>query len=379
MYTRILKKPLEQNKSFFLFGPRGTGKTHWLKQNVMPNGLYFDFLDTSLYLTLSAKPHKITDLIPKDFANWIILDEVQKVPLLLNEVHKLIEEQKYKFILTGSSARSLRKKGVNLLAGRAATYRMHPLTTVELGADFNFEHSLQYGHLPATFNEDPKIYLSSYIGTYLREEVLQEGLTRNLAIFSRFLEAASFSQASTLSLSTIAREAEMHQKVVANYFTILEDLLLGVKIFPFTKRAKRKIVAHAKFFFFDVGVYRTLRPTGPFDLPEEIAGHALETLFFQELRALNDYYALEYAIYFWRTIKGEEVDFVLYGPRGLHAFEIKRTTKIYSQDLKALQLFHEDYPEAKLYILYGGKFRQYFGDIQAIPYEEGLKELSIIL
>jgi predicted AAA+ superfamily ATPase len=378
MYSRLLKIPLTTGKSFFLFGPRGTGKTTWIKKNI-PDGVYIDLLNTDDYLALSVKPNRLEDRIPKNFFGWIIIDEVQKVPFLLNEVHRLIEEYKYKFILTGSSARSLRKKGVNLLAGRAATYHIYPLTVSELKDDFNLERSLQYGHLPSVFNEDPKIYLPSYINTYLREEVLQEGLTRNLAVFSRFLETASFSQASILNMSAVARDAGINQKVVASYFDILEDLLLGFRLFPFTKRAKRRMVIHPKFFFFDVGVYQTLRPRGPFDLPEEIAGPALETLFLQELRAINDYFQLGYKIYFWRTSKGEEVDFVVYGPKGIHAFEIKRSDKLNNIDLKNLKIFQKDFPEAKIYLLYGGKHTEYREDITVMPFVQALKNLLTIL
>jgi predicted AAA+ superfamily ATPase len=379
MYTRLLKKPLVLNKSFFLFGPRGTGKTTWLKKN-LPDSLYFDLLETNLYLRLNAHPENLEQLIPPGYEKWVIIDEVQKVPILLNEIHRLIEKYKYRFILTGSSARSLRKKGVNLLAGRALTFHMYPLTTVELGQDFNLRKSLQYGHLPAVSEQpDPAAYLNSYITTYLREEVLQEGLTRNLGDFSRFLETASFSQGSLLNISEVAREVSLDRKKVESYYLILEDLLLADRIPVFTKRAKRRLVVHPKLYFFDVGVYRTLRPMGPLDAPEEVGGISLETLCYQELKAINEYYDFNYTLFYWRTSNNVEVDFILYGVNGLLAIEIKSNRSFSNKDLASLKAFRVDYPEARLFLFYGGQYKEYIDDIRIIPVEEALKNLPDIL
>jgi uncharacterized protein len=339
MYNRILILPLTEKNSIFLFGPRGTGKTSWLKEH-LPSALYLDLLDFTTYSLLLANPNRLENLIPQDWNNWIIIDEVQRVPELLNEVHRLIEGKKLKFLLTGSSARSLRRSGVNLLAGRALRYHMHPLVIQEIGADFNLEHALHYGLLPSSImHTDVKKYLESYVQTYLREEVLQEGLTRNIGAFTHFLEVASFSQGQVLNVSEIARELGINRLVVANYFDILEDLLLAVRIPIFTLRAKRKVITHQKFYFFDTGVFRFLRPIGPLDTRDEVDGASLETLFFQSLRAINDYYELDYKIYFWRTTTGSEVHFVIYGPQGLHAFEIKRSSQVTSKALKGTQKF----------------------------------------
>jgi len=379
MYTRLLKIPLLTQKSFFLFGPRGTGKTAWVKKQ-FPEGIYLDLLEDKLYRDLLSNPQFLENLIPEGFQSWIILDEVQKIPALLNEVHRLIEKYHYKFVLTGSSARSLRKKGINLLAGRALTFSMYPLTALELKQDFHLKKSLQFGHLPSVFSENfPPHYLNAYVKTYLREEVQQEGLTRNISAFSRFLEVASFSQGAVLNISEIAREASIDRKVVENYFEILEDLLLSFRLPVFTKCAKRRMVAHPKFYYFDVGVFRTLRPMGPLDHPEEAEGPVLETLFIQEVRALNDYLALGYQCYYWRTSDQLEVDLVLYGERGIYAFEIKRSNKFTQKDLKALKVFLEDYPQAKAYFLYGGNRREYYDNITVLPFEEALKEVAKIL
>lgn len=379
MYKRLLQLPLAGENSIFLFGPRGTGKTSYIKM-YLTEYIYLDLLDFSLYNALSANPSRLENFIPPHYKEWIVIDEVQRIPDLLNEVHRLIEHKKYKFILTGSSARSLRKAGTNLLAGRALTYKMHPLIIQELDDSFSMEQVIKYGLLPSVIGHaDPKKYLESYVQTYIREEVVQEGLTRNIGAFTRFLEAASFSQGQVINMSEIARELGINRLVVANYFDILEDLLLSSRIIPFTQRAKRKMIAHVKFYFFDVGVYKTVRPMGPLDSQEEVDGAGLETLFLQSLRAVNDYYALDYKIYFWRTQIGEEVDFVIYGPRGLYAFEIKHSAQITTKALRGLKLFGQDYPEAKLYMLFFGKQKEYHGSVVAIPFQEALKNLPELI
>jgi predicted AAA+ superfamily ATPase len=257
---------------------------------------------------------------------------------------------------------------------------MHPLSVAELGEDFRLEHSLKYGQLPSVYTEpDPKKYLEAYVKTYLEEEIRQEGLTRNLSAFARFLEAASFSQGSVLSISSVARECHVERKVVESYFSILEDLLIGYRIPIFSKKAKRRLAVHPKFYFFDTGVYRVLRPMGPLDAPEEVDGIALETLFLQELIALNDALDFRYKILYWRTSDGREVDFVLYGPKGLLSFEIKRTSRITSNMLGGLKSFLADYPMAKAYFVYMGNRRMYEGKIEIVPVQEILKDLKTLL
>ena len=380
MYKRLLKNPLKGTHSFFLFGPRGTGKTSWLRSKI-PNGLYIDLLNQEVFFDLLQNPHRIEEMIPKDFKDWIIIDEVQKIPDLLNEVHRMIESYRYKFILTGSSARTLKRKGINLLAGRALYYKMFPLTAIELGKDFRIERSLKVGQLPTVHNQNVKAedYLNSYIHVYLREEVMQEGLTRNAGAFAKFLQTASFSQGSLLNISEIAREIQIERKTVEEYFQITEDLLLATRLPVFTKRAKRKMVTHSKFYYFDVGVYRTLRPMGPFDSPEEAEGPALESLVFQETQAINSYLEFGYEVYFWRTADQLEIDFILYGPKGLVAIDVKRSKKINPADLQSLKAFQADYPNSTLYIFYGGNQRLYFDGIEAIPVAEALQNLPKLL
>lgn len=379
MITRMLEKPLKNPKSFFLLGPRGTGKTHWIKQK-LPNAVYIDLLNLETYTYLQANPHRLVEFIPRDCDTWIVIDEVQKIPALLNEVHRLIENNNHIFILTGSSARSLRKKGVNLLAGRALIYHMHPLVVQEIGKSFDLQHALQFGLLPAILSEpDKNAYLKSYVGTYLREEVMQEGLTRNLSAFSRFLETASFSQGQILNVSHIARESGNQQKNVSNYFDLLEDLLIGFRLPIFTKRAKRQTISHPKFYFFDAGVYQTLRPKGIVDSITEIEGVALETLFLQSIRAINDYDSLDYQLFYWRTRDGVEVDFILYGSRGFFAFEIKRSNQVTRADAKGLLSFSKDYPEAKLFLIYCGERMLQFDNVTVLSMRDALFQLPSLL
>jgi predicted AAA+ superfamily ATPase len=379
MYKRLLKLNKNSKSSFFLFGPRGTGKTTWLKENYS-DSIYLDLLDSSLYRTLLAFPERLANYIPENYRDYIIIDEVQKIPALLNEVHRLIEEKKYKFILTGSSARGLRRKGVNLLAGRALTYYFHPLIKKELGNDFNLFKSLQYGQLPLAYNsQDPEKFLSSYIDTYLKEEIQEEGIARNVGDFSRFLEIASFSQGEVLNVSQVAKESQIDRKTTENYFKILEDLLIAIRIPVFNKRAKRKLVSHNKFYYFDSGVFRALRPKGPLDSDLEIDGPALETLFLQEIRAINDYYELKYKIHYFRSVSGLEVDFVLYGKNGLLAFEIKRKENLSKSDLNGLRAFKKDYPESECYVFCNVKKEEYLGSIKIVPIDKGLNNLIEIL
>ena len=377
MYSRMLEPPTRQ--SFFLFGPRGVGKTAWLKAR-FPEAVFFDLLDSETYTRLLASPGRLADQVPVGYRGWVVLDEIQRLPDLLNEVHRLIEARRLRFVMTGSSARKLRRRGVNLLAGRALTRFMHPLTAGELDRDFDLKRALRYGCLPfACTDPEPGDYLKSYVTTYLREEVQQEGFARNLAAFARFLEAASFSQGSVLNMAAVARESAISPKVAEDYFSILEDLLIGVRLPIFTKRAKRRLVAHPKFYLFDAGVFHTIRPRGPLDAAEEIRGAALETLFLQQLRAVNDYLGLGYALHYWRTATGDEVDFVLYGPRGLAAFEVKMTPRARPDDLRGLRRLREDYPQAKAFFVYTGSRRWHEGGVEIVPAADAIRSLGDLI
>jgi len=341
-----------------------------------PEAIYVDLLESDVYAELLASPSRLERKIPPRHRGWVIIDEVQKVPALLDEVHRLIESRRLRFGLTGSSARTLRRRGVNLLAGRALSLTMHPLTRVELGKSFGLKHSLHHGQLPSAYvDRNPRAFLATYLKTYLREEVLQEGLTRNLAAFARFLETMAFSQGMLLNVSAVARDCHVERKVVEDYVSILEDLLIGVRIPSFQRRARRRVTSHPKFFFFDAGVYRAARPRGPLDSPEEIDGPAFETLLMQELRAHIAYGDLGYDLHYWRTQAGVEVDLVLYGERGIHAFEAKRASRLRGSDYDGLRAFALDYPTATCTLAYGGTKRFREGPIEVIPIAELLAEL----
>lgn len=370
----MLEPPSRQ--SFFLFGPRGVGKTAWLRDR-FPDAPFFDLLDSETYTRLLAAPSRLGDQVPAGYKGWVVIDEIQRLPDLLNEVHRLIESRRLRFVLTGSSARKLRRRGVNLLAGRALTRFMHPLAAAEIGEEFDLRRALRHGCLPFAYTEpDPRDYLRSYVTTYLREEVQQEGFVRNLGAFARFLEAASLSQGSVLNMAAVARESAVNAKVAEDYFAILEDLLIGVRLPAFAKRAKRRVVAHPKFYFVDTGMFQTIRPRGPLDAPEEIRGAALETLFLQQARALNDYLDLGYSIYYWRTATGDEVDFVLYGERGVAAFEVKMTQRVRPDDLRGLRRFRADYPSARAFFVYTGSRRWHEAGIEVVPAEDAFRALA---
>jgi len=284
-------------------------------------------------------------------------------------VHSLIEEQKdVRFILTGSSARKLKRTGVDLLAGRAVEKHLHPFMASELGPRFSLDNALQTGLLPVVMAaESPDEVLKTYVSLYIREEVQQESLARNISGFSRFIEAVSFSHASLLNTANVARECQAERKTVEGYISILEDLLLAFRIPVFTKRAQRATVTHNKFYLFDAGVYRSIRPKGPLDRPAEIDGTALEGMVAQHLRAWTEYAHPDARLYFWRTRSGVEVDFILYGEGVFLALEVKNSAKISPEDLRGLKTFRTDYPDAQIVLLYRGPERIIINEVLCIP------------
>jgi uncharacterized protein len=365
--------------SYFLFGPRGTGKSTWLRKS-FPDAIYIDLLDHEVFLKYLAGPERLGAVISgSSQAKMVIVDEIQKVPSLLDEIHRLMEVdhgKRVQFILTGSSARKLKQSGTDLLAGRAVLKTLHPFMAAELGLSFQFARSLELGMLPLVLNSaEPIETLKSYASLYLREEVQAEGLVRNAGNFARFLEAMSFSHASLLNTSQVARECQVNRKTVEGFVDILEDLLLGFRLQAFTKRAQRKLVEHSKFYYMDAGVFRSLRPKGPLDSPEEIGGACLEGLVAQHLKAWIAYSKGENALYFWRTKAGLEVDFIVYGEDTFLAIEVKRSRTVSKKDIRSLRAFREDYPQAKACLLYGGKERMKIDEILCMPCEEFLMNL----
>lgn len=373
--TRSLKIPIQ---SFFLFGPRGTGKTTWLKV-CFPEALFINLLEPEEYRLYSSKPERLKDTLkayPKK--KIIVIDEIQHIPELLPLVHSIIEEKKdLIFILTGSSARKLRRVGTDLLAGRAIREEMHPYIASELGSRFSLEKALLLGMLPLVWEApDPEKTLKTYITTYLKEEVQAEGLVRNIGNFSRFLEIMSFSHGSQLNTSNISRECQVSRTTVDDYIQILKDLLLGYTLDVFTRRAKRAVSTHSKFYYFDAGVFRALRPQGPLDRKEELEGPALEGLVGQHLRAWIAGMRETYSLNFWRTRSGVEVDFIVYGPHGFWAIEVKNSDTVSPSDVKSLKTFHEEYPECTPLLLYRGK-KTSIQDVLCLSCEEFLLNIQI--
>jgi predicted AAA+ superfamily ATPase len=371
------------SQSFFLFGPRGTGKSTLMKVRYQ-NALWIDLLRPDTLRSYLGRPERLYEIVEghtsgkngKD-SKVIVIDEVQKAPALLPVIHNLIEDKRdLQFVLTGSSSRKLKRTGADLLGGRALRCTLYPFMAAEMGDKFSFTHALSYGLLPLLLDKkNPQVTLNAYINLYLQEEVHSEGLVRNLENFVRFLEAISFSHGSLLNPTNIGRECEVKRKTVENYITILEELLLAFQLTVFTRRAQRELVAHPKFYLFDTGVFRILQPQGPLDKQTEIEGAALEGLVAQHLKAWVDYTTESHSLSFWRTRSGVEVDFIIYGPKSLWAIEVKNDKKVSSKDTKSLEAFLTDYPMAKAILLYRGTEYIKIKNVLCIPCEDFLRQL----
>ena len=375
MYDRFFAAP---PSSYFLFGPRGTGKTTWLSTRYT-DSIRIDLIDPENARFYGAAPERLKQTIAASpDRKIVVIDEVQRVPELLRVVHQLSElDKSLVFVLTGSSARRLRATGVDLLAGRALLRTMHPFMATELGLDFNLDRALELGLIPLVIDaEDPADRLRTYAALYVREEVQAEGLVRNVGAFSRFLEAMSFSHASTLNTSNIARECQVERKVVSGYIDILQDLLLAFTLPVFSRRAGRRMSTHPKIYFVDSGLYRSLRPKGPLDRREELEGPALEGLVAQHLRAWIAYSGKDDTLSFWRTRSGSEVDFVLYGESGLYAIEVKNSRTLHPRDFTGIRSFCDDYPESTPILLYRGNRRLIDRGVLCLPCESFLRALD---
>lgn len=356
MYKRFFTPP---KQSYFLFGPRGTGKSTWLKQHY-PDAYWIDLLNPESFRFFSAAPEKLRQILEEHpDKKIVVIDEVQKVPDLLNSVHSIIEDKKgHQFIMTGSSSRKLKQYGVNLLGGRALLKHMPPFFAGELGSSFDLTRNLRLGMLPIVLDSpNPEEVLRAYAGIYLKEEVQAEGIVRNVGDFARFLETMSFSHGSIINASNISRECQIARKTVDGYLQILEDLLLGFQLHVFHRKAKRALVNHPKFYFFDSGVYHSVRPQNFYDKQSESDGTALEGLVAQHLKAWVDAQLENYQLHFWRTSSQVEVDFILSGPDCFLAIEVKNGSTIHPSDLRSLETFCKDYPEVKPLLLYRGKHR----------------------
>jgi predicted AAA+ superfamily ATPase len=325
MLNRLLTSP---KSSAFLFGPRGTGKSTWLKTKG-PQGISYDLLDTQKALRLAKEPGLLyRELSGEKPGTWVILDEIQKVPALLDDVHRLMEEKRLRFIMSGSSARKLRRGAANLLGGRAIQLNLFPLVSRELGGPFDVERVVRYGTLPMSWqSEDPATFLRGYAQTYLQEEVKSEALTRQLGGFARFLEVAARQNGQVTNVSNIARDALVARTTVQGFFEILIDTLMGYWLPAWKLKRSTKQIAHPKFYFFDPGVCRALSERASYPVEPEEKGFLLETVVLNELGAYLSYHRLHYPLSFWRSPDDIEVDILFETKNGFLALEIKSSTR----------------------------------------------------
>jgi len=367
---RILDLPaLMEKKSHFLFGPRQTGKTSLIHHTLKGVKVY-DLLDTSIYLALSQNPGRIgQELTAKD--RIVVIDEIQRLPILLNEVHRLIEAHGIRFLLTGSSARKLRRGGVNLLGGRARTKYLHPFTYKELGDKFDLARAMERGLLPSIyFSDDPRADLQAYTGSYLQEEIIAEGATRNLPAFSRFLKVAALCNSQIVNFTNISNDAQVARTTVYEYFGILKDTLILYELPAWRKSKKRKPLASSKYYFFDVGVVsvlqgRKFRPGTP------EFGEAFETYLMHELISYSDYVSGENLSY-WRSTSGFEVDFII----GDHtAVEVKAKENLSASDLKPLHALSEEKKLKRYLCVSLEPRRRRFEEVMVLPYRDFLEAL----
>ena len=360
---------LLEKRSFFLLGPRQTGKTT-LIQHVLPDIRFYDLLDSANYLALSRNPGRLAEEIGSSVKR-VVIDEIQRLPSLLNDVQRLIETRDVKFLLTGSSARKLRRGGINLLGGRARVKYLHPLTYRELGDKFVLNQAMQRGLLPSIyFSDDPRADLESYAGLYLQQEIMAEGATRNIPAFSRFLKIAAHSNGGIVNFTNIASDAQVARTTVYEYYEILKDTLILRELPPWKKTVKSKPLASSKYYFFDVGVVSALqgRPFLP-GTPE--FGEAFETFIMHELSSWSDYASGE-LLSFWRSKSGFEVDFII----GDHtAIEVKAKENVSSQDIKSLRALREENKLKHFLCVCMEKRSRDVDGIKILPYTEFLTSL----
>jgi predicted AAA+ superfamily ATPase len=374
---RLLKIELPNRRSAFLWGPRKTGKTTYLGVS-FPASLSYDMLQTDLFLELTKRPFLLREQLlaadPKKLKEPVIVDEVQKVPQLLDEIHWLIENKGLRFILCGSSARKLKRGKGNLLGGRAWRYEMHPLVSAEV-VDLNLLKVLNRGMIPAHYlEEDYRKSLQAYLRDYLKEEVFAEGLTRNIPAFSRFFDSMGYSHGELTNYANIARDCGVDAKTVKEYYQILVDTLLGTMIEPYKRRQERQVITKAsKFYLFDVGVAGAITQR---HIPQERGdqfGKALEHFILMEILAHRSYRELNYDVNFWRAKSGLEVDFVL--GRGEVAIEVKGASRIESADLRSLKAFIEAYHPKKTFMVCNERRPRVHEDIYVQPWRDFLAML----
>jgi uncharacterized protein len=386
MFHRITN-PLKSN-SFFLFGARGTGKSTLLKEQFKSfqqnKVLYIDLLRFDERSNFESNPDSLENrILPQ--TEWVILDEIQKIPLLLDTVHRLIESRKIKFALTGSSARKLRAGGANLLAGRAFVYELFPLTHFELGEKFNLIESLSWGSLPKLFQfseiEEKIRFLEAYAQTYIKEEIWDEHLIKQLNPFRRFLQVAAQANGTVVNYTKIAQDVQVDTKTVQSYFQILEDTLLCYMLEPYHSSPRKRLRQNPKCYFFDIGVCRALTRDYALDLATHSLGfgYRFEHFLVCEMYRLNASFNLGFEFSFIRTKDDREIDIVIERPgKPLALVEIKSSSSINETHIKTLKGFEKDFPDAEFFCLSLDPFPKQFAKVKVFPWEKGLRELGLI-
>lgn len=372
-YIERLLNPLEilEKKSCFLLGPRQTGKSSLIKHLLKDSKIY-NLLDSKTFISLQKNPSLIREQLDSD-DKVIVIDEIQRIPELLNEIHLMIEDFGIRFLLTGSSARRLRKKGVNLLAGRARSRSLHPFVYKELGNEFDLAKALQIGLIPSIyFSDSPHEDLAEYIGTYLQLEISAESVVRNLGAFSRFLEVAATCNGQMLNYSEIASDSEVSAPTIREYFQILEDTLIGFRLEPFKKTKKRKPIVSPKFFFFDTGVVNQLLGRRSLAQKTKEFGDMFETYIFHELKSYCSYSNPPKTLHYWRSTSDFEVDFIL---DETIAIEVKSKENVTKKDLKALKALEEEKLCERYIVVSREEKPRKVDGIEILPYQYFLNDL----
>ena len=373
MFTRKQHFTDSEDNSLFLWGARQTGKSTLLK-SLYPTALWFDLLLSDVYERLLRQPTYLREtVLANPELQYVVIDEIQRIPALLNEIHWLITNTSVQFILSGSSPRKIIRSETNLLGGRALRYELHPLVSVEI-PDFDLIRALNNGLLPRHYlATNPKRMLSAYIGNYLKDEISTEARIRNLQVFSRFLESAAFSNGEMVNYSNIATDCGVSSPTIKEYFHILETSMLGRFLHVFQKKPKRRVIQAPRFYFFDVGVANYLIKREKIDYKTEAFGRAFEHFIFQELVAHSHYSGLDYSISFWHTASQIEVDFIL----GDHeiAIEIKGSDKISDRHLRGLRAFKEEYKVKHAIVVCTEPLPRLYNEIQILPWQHFLQKL----
>jgi len=372
IHRQLQLEPLLALKSFFLFGPRATGKTTLIKQQLLKKATVIDLLDSRHFLRLSSAPHELESLIAANPAEIIVIDEIQRIPELLNEIHRLLESQNLTFLLTGSSARKLRRGQANLLAGRVWNAGLFSLIYREI-PDFKLNRYLQYGGLPAVYLSDyPEEELNAYVNTYLKEEIMAEGLVRRLPPFARFLKTIALANGEMINFTKLANDCQVPPSTVTEYVRLLEDTLVGYLLPAWTESRKRKAIKTGKFYFFDPGVSHMLAGTETLDRNSNLFGKSFEQFICMELRAYLSYRRKNVPLTFWRSKTGHEVDFLL-GTRT--AIEVKASNKVSKNDFKGLNYLNEEGVFQDLILVSQDPLSSRTGNILAIPWQKFLSDL----